>query len=152
VLENKSEEVIVKQENGYLEIKSIRAEIIDENGKEIETALASGEYTSIEKVDLKPNTTYYIRVYDPSATIADYDVMLTERLILGDVNLDESVKIQDATLIQKVLARFKGLTYDADASLVNDNSYLDIGDATQIQKYVAKLLPEDTKVGTFIER
>ncbi len=71
---------------------------------------------------------------------------------LGDADSNEVINVKDATLIQKVLARFTGLTYDADASLVNDNSYLDIGDATQIQKYVAKLLPEDTKVGTFIER
>ena len=71
---------------------------------------------------------------------------------LGDADSNEIINIKDATLIQKVLARFKGLTYDADASLVNDNSYLDIGDATQIQKYVAKLLPEDTKVGQFFER
>ena len=140
VLENKSEEVIVEKENGYLEIKSIRAVIVDENGQEIETAIASGEYICIKKVDLKPNTTYYIRVYDPSATIADYDVALVERLILGDVDLDEKIKIQDATLIQKFIAKLadieeKGmLTAD-----VTEDGKVNIKDATAIQKFLAKI-------------
>ena len=72
--------------------------------------------------------------------------------ILGDADSNEIVNIKDATLIQKVVARFQGLVYDADACLTNSNTYLDVGDATQIQKFVAKLLPEDTKIGTFIPR
>lgn len=140
VLENKSEEVIVEQENGYLEIKSIRAEIVDENGEEIETAIASGEYTCIKKVDLKPNTAYYIRVYDPSATIADYDVILAERLILGDANLDESVKIQDATLIQKSIAKLAELEGNSLITAdVNGDGKINVKDATAIQKYIAKM-------------
>ena len=140
VLKNKSEEVIVEQENGYLEIKSIRAEIIDENGEELETAIASGEYTSIKKADLKPNTTYYIKVYDPSATIADYDVMLVERLILGDVDLDEKVKIQDAALIQKFAAKLSTLEGNGliTADVTGDGK-INVKDATAIQKYLAKI-------------
>ncbi len=140
VLKNKSEEVIVEQENGYHEIKSIRAEIIDENGEELETAIASGEYTSIKKADLKPNTTYYIKVYDPSATIADYDVMLVERLILGDADFDERVKIQDATLIQKFAAKLSTLEGNGliTADVTGDGK-INVKDATAIQKYIAKI-------------
>lgn len=72
--------------------------------------------------------------------------------ILGDADSNEIVNIKDATLIQKVVARFQGLTYDADACLTNSNKYLDVGDATQIQKFVAKLLPEDTNIGKFFVR
>ncbi len=150
VLENKSEEVIVEQENGYLEIKSIRAEIVDENGEEIETAIASGEYTCIKKVDLKPNTTYYIRVYDPSATIADYDVMLVERLILGDADLDESVKIQDTTLIQKFAAKLADIEGNGVITAdVNGDGKINVKDATAIQKFLAKI-ETPYKIGEYI--
>ena len=93
-----------------------------------------------EPTTTKPNVTEST----PPAVIDGY--------YLGDADSNEIINVKDATLIQKVLARFTGLTYDADASLVNNNTYLDIGDATTIQKFVAKLLPEDTKVGTFIPR
>ena len=77
---------------------------------------------------------------------------IVDGYIHGDADSNEIVNIKDATLIQKVVARFQGLTYDADACLTNDNKYLDVGDATQIQKYVAKLLPEDTNIGKFFAR
>ena len=140
MLENKSEEVLIKHENGLLELKTIRAEIIDENGEEIDTILASGEDTGIRRVDLKPNTTYYIRVYDPVFTIAKYDVALFERLILGDTNLDDSVKIQDATLIQKAAAKITTLEGNQLITAdVNGDSKVNVKDATAIQKFIAKI-------------
>jgi len=140
VLENKSEEVIVEQENGNLELKCIRAVVYNEKGEEIDTVLASGEEKKIRKLDLKPNTAYYIRVYDPSATIADYDVILAERLILGDANLDESVKIQDATLIQKSIAKLAELEGNSLITAdVNADGKINVKDATAIQKYIAKM-------------
>ncbi len=140
VLENKSEEVIVEHENGYLELKCIRAVVYNEKGEEIDTVLASGEEKKIRKLDLKPNTAYYIRVYDPSATIADYDVILAERLILGDANLDESVKIQDATLIQKFIAKLAELEGNSLITAdVNGDGKINVKDATAIQKYIAKM-------------
>lgn len=150
MLENKSEEVIIEHDNGTWEVKSIRAEIIDENGEKIETALASGEDFAIRRVDLEPNTTYYIKVYDPVFTIAEYDVALFERLILGDTNLDDSVKIQDATLIQKYAAKIVGLEgkqlLTAD---VTKDGKVNVKDATAIQKYIAKVkTPYD--VGSYI--
>ncbi|MBQ7386211.1 MAG: dockerin type I repeat-containing protein [Ruminococcus sp.] len=140
VLENKSEEVIVEHENGNLELKCIRAVVYNEKGEEIDTVLASGEEKKIRKLDLKPNTAYYIRVYDPSATIADYDVILAERLILGDANLDESVKIQDATLIQKSIAKLAELEGNSLITAdVNADGKINVKDATAIQKYIAKM-------------
>lgn len=140
MLENKSEEVLIKHDNGLLELKTIRAEIIDENGEEIDTVLASGEDTCISRVDLKPNTTYYIRVYDPVFTIAEYDVALFERLILGDTNLDDNVKIQDATLIQKAVAKITNLEGNQLITAdVNGDSKVNVKDATAIQKYIAKV-------------
>ncbi|MBQ0097748.1 MAG: starch-binding protein [Oscillospiraceae bacterium] len=59
-------------------------------------------------------------------------------LILGDVDLDSSVTITDATMIQKALAKIFTLT-DAQALCADINSDgVDITDATLIQKYLAK--------------
>ena len=88
----------------------------------------------------------------PTATETTPTTAPAEGYYVGDADSNTVINIKDATLIQKVLARFKDLQYNLDACLTNDNSYLDIGDATMIQKYVAKLLPEDTKVGKFVEK
>lgn len=150
MFENKSEEVIIEHDNGYWEIKSIRAEIVNEKGEEIDSVLASGEEKKIRKLDLEPNTTYYIRIYDPTSTIADYDFMLAERLILGDTNLDESVKIQDATLIQKSIAKLAELESNSLITAdVNTDGKVNIKDATAIQKYIAKM-ETPYKIGEYI--
>lgn len=65
-------------------------------------------------------------------------------LILGDVDLDGSVAIIDATSIQKYLARYFELTAEQKlcADIAKDG--IDITDATLIQKYLAKYdLPYD---------
>lgn len=150
MFENKSEEVIIEHDNGYWEIKSIRAEIVNEKGEEIDSVLASGEEKKIRKLDLEPNTTYYIRIYDPTSTIADYDFMLAERLISGDTNLDESVKIQDATLIQKFIAKLAELEGNGLITAdVNTDGKINVKDATAIQKYIAKMVTP-YKIGEYI--
>ncbi len=108
--------------------------------------------TPSEPVPTTPDESEPAITTEPESSVPGTTTGVVDGYYLGDADSNEIINIKDATLIQKVLARFKGLTYDADASMVNDNSYLDIGDATQIQKYVAKLLPEDTKVGQFFER
>ena len=62
-----------------------------------------------------------------------------DELIMGDVNGDGAVNIDDATEIQKICAAL--ITPDKRQTLVGDvdgNGALDITEATQIQKYLAE--------------
>ncbi|MDP4120551.1 MAG: Ig-like domain-containing protein [Bacillota bacterium] len=65
----------------------------------------------------------------------------------GDVNLDASVTIKDATTIQKYLAKMTSLTglqqFVAD---VNDDGVVTIKDVTVIQKWLAKI-PVSSRIG-----
>ena len=66
--------------------------------------------------------------------------MLVERLILGDVDLDEKVKIQDATLIQKFAAKLSTLEGNGFITAdVTGDGKINVKDATAIQKYLAKI-------------
>jgi hypothetical protein len=58
--------------------------------------------------------------------------------IIGDSNSDSDIGIDDATLIQKYLAKFPD-DIDLAAADANENGDVDIGDATIIQKYLAQL-------------
>ncbi|MBQ8572220.1 MAG: dockerin type I repeat-containing protein [Ruminococcus sp.] len=112
--------------NKYSEILS---EVLATTGKE--------EYTAIT---LEPNTTYYLKVVDPWDTKGDYNVLLAEGMLLGDVDLDEAVKIKDATLIQKYLAKLATLEgIQISAADVTEDGKVNIKDATAIQKYLAKI-------------
>lgn len=92
------------------------------------------------KVTLEPDTTYYLGVWEPDGTTGDYNVILAESVLLGDVNLDGSVKIQDATLIQKYLAKLSTLTaQQLTTADVTEDGKVNIKDATAIQKYIAKI-------------
>lgn len=92
------------------------------------------------KVTLEPETTYYLGVWDPDNTSGDYTLILAESMLLGDVNLDNSVKIQDATLIQKYLAKLTDLNgQQLAAADVTEDGKVNIKDATAIQKYIAKI-------------
>ncbi len=109
------------------------------------SATDSTEPSSPDETEPQPTTT------EPQPTTTETQpTTAPQGYYVGDADSNEIINIKDATLIQKVLARFKDLQYNEKACLTNDNSYLDIGDATMIQKYVAKLLPADTKVGTFV--
>ncbi len=65
---------------------------------------------------------------------------------LGDVNSDENIDINDATLLQKYLAKLGNLT-ELQRSLADTSAdfYLDINDVTLIQKYLAGLVGADYK-------
>ncbi|MBR3988419.1 MAG: CotH kinase family protein [Clostridia bacterium] len=61
-----------------------------------------------------------------------------KELILGDANLDGSVNVKDATLIQKAVAKLTTLEGDSfTAADVNADSKLSVQDATNIQKFAA---------------
>ena len=92
------------------------------------------------KVTLEPDTTYYLGVWDPDGTSGEYNVILAESVLLGDVNLDGNVKIQDATLIQKYLAKLSDLNaQQLTTADVTEDGKVNIKDATAIQKYIAKI-------------
>lgn len=117
-----------------------RAVIYNQYSEELGKVLATNGNESSVKVTLEPNTTYYIKVWDPEGTKGDYNVLLAESMILGDTNLDGNVKIQDATLIQKALAKLA--TLDSKQNTLADateDGKVNIKDATAIQKYLAKV-------------
>ncbi|MDR0913776.1 MAG: starch-binding protein [Oscillospiraceae bacterium] len=77
----------------------------------------------------------------PNATIP------SENYIIGDANLDGSVTIEDATIIQKHLAQLEALNPTAFAAADADRSgTVEIGDATSIQKFLA-MLNTGTEIG-----
>lgn len=120
--------------------KIIRAEIYNPEGEQIDSVFARGEEKHVKKIDLEPNTTYYIKVYTTDSTIGKYDLLIAERLISGDTNLDDSVKIQDATLIQKAAAKITTLEGNQLITAdVNGDSKVNVKDATAIQKFIAKV-------------
>lgn len=68
--------------------------------------------------------------------------------LLGDVNLDGKVTIQDATLVQKAIAKLATLdevqTEVADA---NEDDAVNVKDATAIQKWIAKFDDANQNIG-----
>ncbi len=68
--------------------------------------------------------------------------------LLGDVNLDGKVTIQDATLIQKAIAKLATLdevqTAVADAT---EDGNVNVKDATAIQKWIAKFEDANQNIG-----
>lgn len=67
------------------------------------------------------------------------DAFDTPDLLIGDVNLDGEVDINDATEISKYLVNLITLEGKALATAdVNGDADIDINDVTCIQKYLAK--------------
>ena len=68
--------------------------------------------------------------------------------LLGDVNLDGKVTIQDATLVQEAIAKLATLdevqTEVADA---NEDDTVNVKDATAIQKWIAKFDDANQNIG-----
>lgn len=63
---------------------------------------------------------------------------IEDEFMLGDVNLDGSVTIDDVTLVQKYIANMVDLSeQEQDNADVDKNSKIDIDDVTTIQKYIA---------------
>ena len=97
--------------------------------------VSAGTYTM--KV-MKNNhvTREYTVVVGNSSVIQDVKICL-----LGDVNMDGSVSILDATEVQKGLARLVSFTeYQNKLADVNKDGSVSILDATQIQKFLARII------------
>ena len=77
------------------------------------------------------------------------DISPDYNILVGDINLDGTVKINDATLLQKYLT---DLTDFNDAQLKiadsNNNGRITIEDATLIQKYLAGLTDDKCLINT----
>lgn len=66
---------------------------------------------------------------------------IVETFILGDVNNDGVINVEDATLIQKALAELVTLTDDQQkAADTTGDEKMTIDDATMIQKYAAEII------------
>ncbi len=73
--------------------------------------------------------------------------VVNDEVVLGDADLNDTVSIKDATLIQKHLAKIELLGDKAQfAADADQNETLNIKDATTIQKFLAKI-KVDTPVG-----
>lgn len=71
------------------------------------------------------------------------------RILIGDVNLNDKITVDDATLLQKYIAEITELSGDAlIASECYEDGEINIMDVTMIQKYIAGM-PEYGKVGTY---
>lgn len=69
---------------------------------------------------------------------SEFHKAVYKELILGDANLDGSVNVKDATLIQKAVAKLTTLEGDSfTAADVNADQKLSVQDATNIQKFAA---------------
>ncbi|MBQ7386210.1 MAG: starch-binding protein [Ruminococcus sp.] len=94
-------------------------------------------------ITLEPNTTYYLGIWDPDNTKGDYNVILSDGMLLGDVTLDDKVNIKDATAIQKNIAKLLELDAKQTAAAdVTADGKVNIKDATAIQKFIAKIETE----------
>ncbi|MGN0558363.1 MAG: dockerin type I repeat-containing protein, partial [Acutalibacteraceae bacterium] len=90
-------------------------------------------YTFTATEELPTDPTDPTKPTDPTAP--------TEKYILGDVDMDGKVKINDATMIQKHLASIITLTeLQLKAADVTADGNVNIKDATRIQKHIAGLI------------
>ena len=72
-------------------------------------------------------------------------------VIVGDVDLDETVSVLDATCIQKSLVGMEQLSYLQEvAADVDNDSSCTIVDATWIQKYIASIKSKETTINEWI--
>ena len=76
------------------------------------------------------------------------DTTETNVVLLGDVNLDGRVTIQDATALQKALAKISTLDEVQEAAAdADENDSVNIKDATAIQKWIAKYADANQNIG-----
>jgi alpha-amylase len=75
----------------------------------------------------------------------------SEKLLVGDSDLDGKVTILDATAIQRHLASLSALSATAQRAADSDlDGKVTILDATLIQRYLASLPSNESKVGSFV--
>ncbi len=71
-----------------------------------------------------------------------------DRVMVGDVDGNNTVNVKDATTIQKVVALMEVASYNEAAADVDNSGNINVKDATAIQKWVALMLP-DSDIGTY---
>ena len=121
-------------------------ENIDFSGCKIKLEFDDGSYELVDvdasmisgyNSDISGTQTITVTYKNLTATF-NVEVMF----MLGDVNFDGTVSIDDATDIQKYIAELKELNSDQKiVADVNSDGIISIDDATQIQKYLAELIP-----------
>lgn len=78
--------------------------------------------------------------YETNLFTVAYNLEDKLQLIYGDVNMDNTVNIKDATLIQKFAAKFfKFNDTETMCADINSDGKVNIKDATAIQKHTAKI-------------
>ena len=103
-------------------------------------------YTSSERPSTAPST-----VTPTTAPVTQP----TEKILIGDVNLNGAIDVLDATAVQKYIVKLitlsdKALIAAARCDVDGENDIVSVKDATYIQMYVAKL-DGHGNVGTYYE-
>ena len=108
---------------------------------------AAGHTTVIDKgyapIDTKPGLTDGSHCSVCNEIIVKQEVIPMLGIIIGDANLDGSVNILDATLLQMHIARLATLDENnLKVADTNKDGSVNILDATLLQMYIARLVPE----------
>ncbi len=102
-------------------------------------ALTAGSTCVVYMYDTTPETSTPSSS-DPLPSVPATGPVEIGGIILGDADLNETVNVQDATLIQKYVARMLYLKTDArKAADVDANDDINVKDATLIQKWLADM-------------
>lgn len=115
---------------------------------------ATGNYTAgITNVVYVYTDGSVISTTEPATTSPATTAPITTvqgRILIGDVDLNDKIAVDDATLLQKYIAELAILSADAlVASECDDDGYITIMDVTLIQKYLAGMQGYGN-VGTYI--
>lgn len=101
-------------------------------------------YTDGSIIPTTPTTT---EPTTPATTVEPTTIQAD--VLIGDINLDKKITVDDVTLLQKFIAELANLSAEAIlASDCNDDGFKDIIDATLIQKYIAGM-SDHGNVGTY---
>ncbi len=106
------------------------------------------EYTvTLNGAVLTENVDYELAVDGDSVTVTginsykDSTTQTVEPMLIGDVNRDNEININDTTVIMKYLVELE--SFDDDQKLVadtNGDGVISVTDATQVQKYLAQMI------------
>lgn len=108
---------------------------------ETATATETATSTQTETETITDSATQTETVTQTAEVTETETVTETEPKLLGDVNLDNTVNIKDATLVQKASAKLAALTEEQKfLADVNFDTNVNVKDATLIQKLIAKLI------------
>ena len=125
------------------EINEYTLKIYDSHGKEVQTSETKSERMMINASDLgvgayKAMVTCSNYAYEVNTEVIDFTVAADS--LLGDINLDGNISINDVTDLQLYLSESTSFT-DEQKVLAdfNQDGIIDISDATEIQQYIANI-------------